>query len=138
MHPNRGLQPNSLDIYRRKLRFSAHYVTRLLGYADVSQLSRYERGQRLPSLENALKLAIILRTPVEFLFPSLFLDLRETIRAEEERFKQQPSRQDTAPRFHVELEGFHLWDEDDTESSYGFPEPVTSVRASLPKITLRV
>ena|ERR1700680_109998 len=139
MHPNRGLQPNTLDTYRRKLRFTSRYVTRLLGYVHVSQLSRYETGQRQPSLENALKLAIILRTPVEFLFPSLFVDLRKNIRAEEERFKHtHPPGQDIDRRFHVELEALHLWDGDDAETSYGFGAPVTSVKASFPKTTLRV
>ena len=67
------------------MRFNTRHVARLLGDKDVSRLSKYERGQRLPDLRNAFRLSIILRVPVEFLFPSLYDILREQIRAEEER-----------------------------------------------------
>ena len=66
------------------MRFTASHVARLLGHKDNSTLSDYERGERLPSLVNAFRLGIILRVPVEFLFPELYDRLREDIRAEEE------------------------------------------------------
>lgn len=86
-------KPNKLDIYRRRMRFSQRQVAHLLGHKDNSAWSDYERGERLPSLANALRLAIILRTPVEFLFYDLHDELRDHIRAEEERLArptQQP------------------------------------------------
>jgi transcriptional regulator with XRE-family HTH domain len=86
-------KPNKLDIYRRRMRFSQRQVAHLLGHKDSSAWSDYERGERLPSLANALRLAIILRTPVEFLFYELHDQLRDKIRAEEERLAkptQQP------------------------------------------------
>jgi transcriptional regulator with XRE-family HTH domain len=67
------------------MRLSTRHVASLLGDKDVSRLSKYERGQRLPNLRNAFRLSAILRVPVEFLFPSLYDLLREQIRAEEER-----------------------------------------------------
>ncbi len=76
---------NRLDVYRRRMKFSAGHVARLLGHKNSSPLSKYEQGQRMPSLENALRLGIILRVPVEFLFYSLNDQLRREIRAEEER-----------------------------------------------------
>ena len=85
-------KPNTLDIYRRRMKFSQKQVVHLLGYKDNSAWSKYERGDRLPSLENALRLAIILRTPVEFLFGELHDELRDQIRAEEERLVQ-PTQQ---------------------------------------------
>jgi transcriptional regulator with XRE-family HTH domain len=78
-------KPNQLDIYRRRMRFSLSQVAHLLGHKGTSVLSNYERGERLPSLENALKLGIILRVPVEFLFGALHDELRNLIRTEEER-----------------------------------------------------
>ena len=60
-------------------------VAHLLGHKGIPVLSNYERGERLPSLVNALKLGIILRVPVEFLFGALHDDLRDQIRAEEDR-----------------------------------------------------
>ena len=78
-------QHNNLDLYRRRMRFSAREVSQLLGHAHTSAWSNYERGKRLPSLANALKLGIILRTPVEFLFHGLHDQLHAQIRADEER-----------------------------------------------------
>jgi transcriptional regulator with XRE-family HTH domain len=83
--PNKTQNINTLDIYRRRMRLSTRHVAILLGDKDVSRLSKYERGQRLPNLRNAFRLSAILRVPVEFLFPSLYDLLREQIRAEEER-----------------------------------------------------
>ena len=60
-------------------------VAHLLDHKGTSVLSNYERGERLPSLANALKLGIILRVPVEFLFGALHDELRDQIRTEEER-----------------------------------------------------
>ena len=83
---------NTLDIYRRRMKFSQKQVAHLLGHKDNSTWSDWERSDRLPSLENALKLAIILRTPVEFLFGALHDELRDQIRTEEERLAQ-PTQQ---------------------------------------------
>jgi len=77
-------KPNSLDIYRRRMKLRQEQIAHLLGYKDNSAWSKYERGVRLPSLVNALKLGIVLRVPVEFLFHALYDDLRTRIRAEEE------------------------------------------------------
>lgn len=79
---------NRLDIYRRGMKFSLGHVAHLLGHKTTAALSTYERGRRLPSLVNALRLGIILRTPVEFLFYSLNDTLRKEIRAEEELLAQ--------------------------------------------------
>jgi transcriptional regulator with XRE-family HTH domain len=84
--------PNQLDIYRRRMKFSQRQVAHLLGHSDNSAWSDYERSARLPSLANALRLGIILRVPVEFLFYALHDDLRNQIRAEEDRLAQ-PSQQ---------------------------------------------
>ena len=56
----------------------------LVGYHTPSEISRFERGERLPSLVMALKLEIVYHTPVAFLFPDLYLRLRESIRAKQE------------------------------------------------------
>jgi len=60
-------------------------VAHLLGHKGTAVLSNYERGERLPTLVNALKLGIILRVPVDFLFGAMYDELRNQIRAEEER-----------------------------------------------------
>jgi len=83
---------NQLEAYRRRMRFASRRVALLLGHSDSSILAQYERGKRFPSLINILRLSIILRVPVEFLYPALYDQLREQIRAEEERLSQ-PSQQ---------------------------------------------
>lgn len=70
------------------MRFTTSHVAHLLGHQDASTLSDYERGDRLPSLVNAFRLGIIMRVPIEFLFPDLYDDLLEQIRTEEERLRQ--------------------------------------------------
>jgi len=79
---------NQIDYFRRRMRFTPAQVAHLIGHKDTSTLSDYERGERLPSLSNAFRLGIILRVPVEFLFPTLYDQMREEIRAEEERLAQ--------------------------------------------------
>lgn len=64
--------------------FKQREVARLLGYRDGSMLSLYESGQQIPRLIDALKLSIILRVPVEFLFPVTYDTLRTEIRSREE------------------------------------------------------
>jgi transcriptional regulator with XRE-family HTH domain len=93
MRQNKQQHQNMLDHFRRRMDFTAAHVARLLGQQDTSSLSDYERGEHMPSLANALRLGIILRVPVEFLFPALYDGLRNEIRAEEERMAapEQPT-----------------------------------------------
>lgn len=84
MNPNRREYPNRLEMYRRRMGFDVRHVARLLGHADPSSVLSYERGVRLPSLVNAFGLGIILRVPVEFLFPALYEAMRDSIRAQED------------------------------------------------------
>ncbi len=73
--------------------FTTEHVAHLLGHHDTSTFRDYERGERLPSLVNGFRLGIILRIPLEFLFPDLYDELKKEIRAEEERMAkpvQQP------------------------------------------------
>lgn len=51
-------------------------------------LSRYELGRSVPPLWTALKLGIILRVPVEFLFPKLYDGMRNQIRAQEAQLNE--------------------------------------------------
>ncbi len=90
---NNNQHPNKLDIYRRRMRFNLQQVAHLLGHKSPAALCSYERGGRMPSLVNALRLCIILRTPVEFLFYSLHDSLKAEIRAEEDRLAAQTTQQ---------------------------------------------
>ncbi len=77
--------PNRLWRYRRRCGLSQQQVAELAGYLTPSDISRFERGERVPSLLMALKLEIIYRVPVAFLYQDLYLRLRDGIREKEAR-----------------------------------------------------
>ena len=76
---------NNLLLYRRRMGFSQKHVARLLGHPNNEMLSRYERGRSLPPLLTALRLEIIYRVPVAFLYGRAYDAMREKIRATEQR-----------------------------------------------------
>jgi len=56
-------------------------------------ISHYERGRTVPPLPVALRLEIIYRVPVAFLFPGMYDELKRKIRGDEEclaGFGQRP------------------------------------------------
>jgi transcriptional regulator with XRE-family HTH domain len=77
---------NALLLYRKRMGFSQKYVARLLGHKTTQMLSGYERGHCIPSLATALRLEIIYRVPVAFLYGRTYDAMREQIREKEERF----------------------------------------------------
>jgi transcriptional regulator with XRE-family HTH domain len=85
LNENTNQNQNRLASYRRKRGYSQKRVAHLIGHKSHGALSSYERGRVLPTMTTALKLEIVLRTPVAFLFPTVYENLRAGIRAEEER-----------------------------------------------------
>ena len=79
---------NCLWTYRKKMGFSQKRAAYFAGLKS-SDLSRYEHGVKLPNLPNALKLEIVYRTPVAFLFGDLYEELRKEIRKREETLKSK-------------------------------------------------
>ena len=69
--------------------FSHRQVATLLGSTDPSMISHYEHNRAMPSLQTALGLEIILRTPVAFLFPDLYNSLKADIREKEDESAAQ-------------------------------------------------
>ncbi len=81
--------PNDLVRYRQRFRLSQRQVATLLGHKDAAQLSKFETGSSLPSLLTALRLAIIYRAPVDFLFADIYRSERELIRQRESSLAPQ-------------------------------------------------
>lgn len=79
------LRQNKIATFRRRRGLSQRQMAVLLDNRSHAALWTYEQGVVIPSLESALKLEIVLRTPVAFLFPSLYESLRNEIRAKEEK-----------------------------------------------------
>src|SRR5438552_2204497 len=67
---------NRLWRYRTERQFSQRHIARLLGHPTGTQVSRWETGQKIPTLDNALRLACVLETPVESLFADRVAELR--------------------------------------------------------------
>jgi transcriptional regulator with XRE-family HTH domain len=61
-------------------RLSAKQASELLGELSGDSVGRYERGDRIPTLERALMLEIIYQRPVAFLFPELYELLKARVR----------------------------------------------------------
>jgi len=76
---------NELIIYRRRMGFSQKQVAVVLGLQSTSMLSRYESGQSLPPLFTALRLEILYRIPVAFLYSEAYRSLKEETRGLEEQ-----------------------------------------------------
>ncbi|WAC07988.1 MAG: helix-turn-helix transcriptional regulator [Thermodesulfobacteriota bacterium] len=78
---------DSTRTYRKKLGHSQKSAAYFMGWKKTNNLSRYEHGVKLPGLINALKLEIVYRTPVAFLFRELYGQLKREIRMREESLK---------------------------------------------------
>jgi transcriptional regulator with XRE-family HTH domain len=91
--PRKKYKQNDLVLYRRRMGFTQDQVSRLLGHGSTSRISHYEQGRALPPLKVALSLEIIYRTPVAFLFPGVYDELKDTIRADEELIAAAPGQQ---------------------------------------------
>lgn len=85
-------QQNNLVLYRRRMGFTQKQVALLLGHKDASMISHYEHGRALPPLTVALKLEIVYRAPVAFLFPAMYEEWKQQIRHKEESFADPGQR----------------------------------------------
>ena len=72
MRRNLNTIKNDLWTYRKKMGLSQKRAAYFIGLKRTNNLSRYEHGVKLPGLINALKLEIVYRTPVAFLFGDLY------------------------------------------------------------------
>ena len=63
---------NHLLLIRKKTGLEQKQVAALLGHKTADQISRFERGAKLPNLKTALKLGIIYQLPIRVLFYEYF------------------------------------------------------------------
>lgn len=85
----RPITSNLLWKYRRRMGFTQQQVAELIGYHSRTDISHYEHGDKLPSLVTGLKLEIVCRIPVAFLFPELYGRLKTAVRAREEKLRAE-------------------------------------------------
>ena len=83
---------NQLRKYRRARGLNRREVARILGFADASSLSHWERGVRLPSVMNMFRLAGLYRTLVDALYIDTLRTIREEIRKQEAALRPHRDR----------------------------------------------
>ena len=80
MIPSQSKKPNTALLRARRLRvLERKQVSSLLGYRGTQVLAAYERGERIPGLENAIKLALIYDSSLEAIFPGPYRIARQEI-----------------------------------------------------------
>lgn len=84
---------NYLRLYRRKKGLSQKKMADLMGFRTTSSISNYERGNKLPYLINLLKLEVICRTPIAFLFRGHIEKLKKEILKKEQRLQKKEQKE---------------------------------------------
>jgi transcriptional regulator with XRE-family HTH domain len=82
-HTNPGPIFNQLRKYRKARGLKQRDAARILGFADASSISRWERGVCLPSVINMFRLAALYRTLVDALYIDALRTIRDDIRRRE-------------------------------------------------------
>lgn len=100
---NKVTYKNHLSLARRRRAIEQKQVAALLGHKGVDQLSRYERGIKLPSLKAALKLGLIYKIPIRVLLDGYLDSCREEIRREEEKLNKPSASTLTDPAEEAEF-----------------------------------
>ncbi|MCD9187024.1 MAG: helix-turn-helix domain-containing protein [Pyrinomonadaceae bacterium] len=74
------INSNLLALRRKHLAYEQKQIALLLGHKTIHQISRYETGQRIPSLREAMKLSILYGFPIHKLFSRHYQQCREELR----------------------------------------------------------
>ena len=74
---------NDLLLVRRKRGLSRKQVAALLGYRSTSTIARIEQGRLIPRLHTLLRLEILYRLPIAYLYSELYASLRDELRQQE-------------------------------------------------------
>ena len=80
---------NRLFLVRNKNSLQQKQVANLLGHKTTDQISRFERGTKLPSLQTALKLAIIYHAPLRVIFNGYYEACLRDLEKREKLLKAQ-------------------------------------------------
>ena len=79
MRVNKNKTRNQLWLARKRLGLGQKHAAFLLNHRTTDQISRYEKGQRLPGLKLLLQLEIIYGVPARILYRDYYEELRAGI-----------------------------------------------------------
>jgi len=82
-----SITTNQIRNYRHQRKLRLRDVADLVGQTSVAHISHWEKGRKLPSLANALRLSAAIKCPVEVLFLELFNQLRNETHANQTRHR---------------------------------------------------
>lgn len=72
--------PNSIRFYRKRAHLRLFEVAHYVGLSSPAHLAHWERGRKVPMLDNLLKLAAVLKVPVEVLYFDRLMKMRQVIK----------------------------------------------------------
>lgn len=75
----RNRKPNRLWLARKRRSLRQKQVAYILNHHTADQVSRYEKGTRIPTLETALMLEIIYKVPLRILFKEVYDELQQEV-----------------------------------------------------------
>lgn len=87
---------NRLWQTRKRRGLEQKQIAYLLNHHTADQVSRYELGTRMPTLETALLLEMILGTPLRILYKDIYEQLQAKLK---ERFEHVPQLHDRLAEF---------------------------------------
>ena len=71
---------NDIRLYRRRADLKLYQLAHLIGTSSASNVANWEKGRKVPTLDNLLLLAAALKVPVEFLYLERSKLMRELVR----------------------------------------------------------
>ncbi|MGY3214584.1 transcriptional regulator with XRE-family HTH domain [Mucilaginibacter sp. HD30] len=77
--------PNRLKVHRKRMRYRQRQVATLLGLYDTRPIYEWEKGLAMPGAANLIRLCVIYRTYANELYPELFTQYRDELKALELR-----------------------------------------------------
>ena len=76
--------PSQLRKHRKERGLKQKDVAQLIGIKNTTAISRWEKGQNLPSLINTIKLSIVYHVLIDSLFIDLVRELRKEIHSRQQ------------------------------------------------------
>jgi len=78
----RTIKRNQIRRYRKKRYLRQRDIAEMLGLKQPRDIYRWEVGQKLPSIINALKLSAALKCPIELLFLDHYKEIQREMYGE--------------------------------------------------------
>lgn len=84
-----SLLPNYLRMYRKRSALAQHELATLLGSSHGAKVSRYERGERVPTLPTVMAYEVVFRVGLRQFFAGEYHEVHEQVRRRARRLAQE-------------------------------------------------